>query len=314
MMVRKLCLPEVNWSVQEEACATDLVKETLHRARAGTVQEALDFATVALGFDSFVFGIVANDRRPDAESRTYVLTNQDDAWVRRYDERAFLELDPRVELAGEPGYAFWEAREFRRDPRHRLFLKESAAYGIESGLVIGLCTRDPPSYAMLGLNRAAPTFDQWSAEQRVLIAGQVSVLGKVLSRTVRRFLKEQELLFPAPPMKLNLREHEILELAASGKSSKEIAATLGIAKITVDMHVATTLSKMGALNRYQAIAKAIANKLIDVPDDGHAEYKSAKIHATRKGHRAPQESNKKANGVHRDPAFMPKRLAVRSTR
>lgn len=313
MMVRKLCLPEINWSVQEEACATDLIKESLHRARAATVQEALEFATVGLGFDSFVFGIVANDRRPDAESRTYAITNQDDAWVRRYDERAFLELDPRVELAREPGYAFWETREFRKDPRHRLFLKESAVYGIESGLVIGLCTRDPPSYAMLALNRAAPTFDRWSAEQRALIAGQVSILGKVLSRTVRRFLKEQELLFPAPPMKLNLREHEILELAAAGKSSKEIAATLGIAKITVDMHVATTLSKMGALNRYQAIAKAIANKLIDVPDDGLAEYKSAKIHATRTGHRASQESNEKANGAHRDRAFVRKRVTLSRT-
>jgi DNA-binding CsgD family transcriptional regulator len=167
-----------------------------------------------------------------------------------------------------------------------LFLKESGVYGIESGLVIGLCTRDPPSYAMLGFNRAGPTLDHGSAEQRLLIAGQASILGKVLSRTVRRYLNEQELLFPAPPMKLSHREREILALAATGKTSKEIAVALGIAKITVDIHVGATLSKMGALNRNQAIVKAIANKLIDVPDDDHAEYKSAKLHATRKGHRA----------------------------
>ena len=36
------------------------------------------------------------------------------------------------------------------------------------------------------------------------------VLGKVLSRTVRKFLNEQELLFPAPLMKLNGRERDIL--------------------------------------------------------------------------------------------------------
>lgn len=312
MMVRELCLPEINWSVQEEACATDLVKEALQRARIATVQDALGFVTGELGFDSFVFGIVANDRRPDAESRTYVITSQDDAWVRRYDERAFLELDPRVELAAEPGYAFWEARQFNLDPRHRLFLKESAVYGIESGLVIGLCTRDPPSYAMLCLNRATPTLDQWSAEQRLLIAGQASILGKVLSRTVRRFLNEQELLFPAPPMKLNVREREILTLAAAGKASKEIAATLGVAKITVDMHVATMLSKMGALNRYQAIAKAIATKLIQVPDEVHAEYKSAKLHATRHRTVAPQAANERAAGACPDCA-VPKRVAARST-
>jgi LuxR family quorum sensing-dependent transcriptional regulator len=260
--------------------------ETLRQARAGTVQEALAFATAELGFDSFVFGIVANDRRPDAESRTYVITNQADAWIRAYDERAYLEQDPRVELAGEPGFAFWEAGQFHADPRHRTFLRESAAYGIASGLVIGLCTRDPPSYAMLGFNRAAPVLDCWSAEQRSLLASQASILGKVLSRTVRRYLNEQELLFPAPPMKLNLREREILTFAAAGKTSKEIAGTLGVAKITVDMHVGTILSKMGALNRNQAIAKAIANKMIHVPDDVHAEYKSAKLQATRRGSRA----------------------------
>ena len=50
---------------------------------------------------------------------------------------------------------------------------------------------------------------------------------------------------------------------------------------------------MGALNRNQAIAKAIANKLIYVTDDVHAEYKSAKINATRKAQRGevPRDSD-----------------------
>lgn len=293
MMVRTLKLPEITWSPQEEATATGLVMETLRLARARTIQEALTFSAAGLGFDSYVFGIVANDRRPDAESRTYVITDQVDTWVRMYDERAYLELDPRVELASEPGYSFWEAREFDKHPRHKVFLKESGENGIQSGLVIGLCTRDPPSYAMLSFNRAAPTLQRWSAEQRLLIAGQASMLGKVLSRTVRRFLNDQELLFPAPPMKLNNRERDILTLAAAGKTSKEIAAAVGVAKITIDMHVGAILSKMGALNRNQAIAKAIANKLIEVDDDGHAEYKSAKLNATRKAQRGevPRDSD-----------------------
>src|SRR6516165_4840714 len=98
MMVRKLCLQEIRLTAQEAACATGLVTETLRQARGSGVQEALAYATASFGFDSFVFGIVANDRRPDAESRTYVITNHADAWVRRYDERAPLELDPRIEL------------------------------------------------------------------------------------------------------------------------------------------------------------------------------------------------------------------------
>lgn len=275
-------LPRLIWLPQEEACATELVIETLHRALAGTVQEALEWGTTKLGFDSFVFGIAANDRRPDADSRAYIMTNQAEKWVRSYDEHAYVEVDPRVDLAGEPGYAFWEARHFDTNPRHKVFLTEAASYGIQSGLVLGLCTRDPPSYAMMALNHAAPTLDHWDAEDRLRIAGQALVLGKVLSRSVRNFLYEEELLFPRPSMKLNVREREILTLAAAGQTSKEIATVLGIAKVTVDIHVGTILTKMGALNRNQAIAKAIVHNLIQLPDDVDAEHKCAKIQATRR--------------------------------
>ena len=227
-----------------------------------------------------MFGIVANDRQPDAESRAHILTNQADEWVCAYDEHAYVEIDPRVDLAGEPGYAFWEARHFDTNPRHKVFLTEAARYGIQSGLVLGLCTRDPPSYAMMALNCVTPTLEHWDAQQRLLIAGQALVLGKVLSRSVRKFLYEEELLFPRPPMKLNIREQEILTLAAAGRTSKQIATLLGIAKITVDIHVGTILGKMGALNRNQAIAKAVAHNLIHLPDDD-TEYRSAKLQAAR---------------------------------
>ena len=297
-MIRRMQLPSLVWLPQEQACATELVTQTLRRAVDASVQEALDWGTTRLGFDSFVFGIAANDRRPDAESRAYILTNQADKWVRSYDEHAYVEVDPRVDLAGEPGYAFWEARHFDTNPRHKVFLTEAASYGIQSGLVPGLCTRDPPSYAMMALNCAAPMLDQWNAEQRLLIAGQALVLGKVLSRSVRNFLYEEELLFPRPSMKLNLREREILTLAAAGQTSKEIATVLGVAKITVDIHVGTILTKMGALNRNQAIAKAIVHNLIHLPDDVNAEHKSAKIQATRRAHQTRSVGRLSRDGPH----------------
>jgi DNA-binding CsgD family transcriptional regulator len=297
-VISKMQLPSLIWLPQEEACATELVTQTLHRALDASVPEALGWGTAQLGFDSFVFGIAANDRRPDAESRAYILTNQADNWVRSYDEHAYVEVDPRVDLAGEPGYAFWEARHFDTNPRHKVFLTEAACHGIQSGLVLGLCTRDPPSYAMMALNCAAPTLDHWSAEERLLIAGQALVLGKVLSRSVRNFLYEEELLFPRPRMKLNIREREILTLAAAGQTSKEIAAVLGIAKITVDIYVGTILTKMGALNRNQAIAKAIVHNLIQLPDDVNAEHKSAKLDATRRAHRTRSADRLSRDGRH----------------
>ena len=37
-VIRKMQLPSLLWLPQEEACATELVTQTLHRALSGTVQ------------------------------------------------------------------------------------------------------------------------------------------------------------------------------------------------------------------------------------------------------------------------------------
>ena len=71
-----------------------------------------------------------------------------------------------------------------------------------------------------------------------------------------------------------------------GRRRRKSPQQLGIAKITVDIHVGTILTKMGALNRNQAIAKAIVHDLIQLPDDVNAEHKSAKRQATD-GHTKP---------------------------
>jgi DNA-binding CsgD family transcriptional regulator len=274
-------LPEINWLPQDEKCATKLVKEALRRMRSVNVLDGLGYATRGLGFDSYAFAIVANDRRPDADSHPYILTDQPDEWLRIYEHRSYLERDPRVPMGGEPGFCFWEAGQFDHNPAHTEFLAEAAKYGIRSGLALGQCTRDPPSYAMMAFNCKSATLDHWTIEERVFIAGEASVIARIVSRALRQFLNQQGLLYPAPLMKLNERETEVLTLIAAGSTSKEIAEMLGVAKVTVEMEVQTSMGKLGAVNRYQAVARAVENKLIRTMDPGNAEYRSAKIRAIR---------------------------------
>jgi DNA-binding CsgD family transcriptional regulator len=56
---------------------------------------------------------------------------------------------------------------------------------------------------------------------------------------------------------LSPREDEILELAAAGRSTKEIAAELSIAQSTVNWHVGNALTKLDASNRTEAVAKVL---------------------------------------------------------
>ncbi len=62
--------------------------------------------------------------------------------------------------------------------------------------------------------------------------------------------------------KLSAREIECPRWAAAGKSSDEIAIILGISVYTVSSYFKTATRKLDAVNRMQAIARAMRMKLI----------------------------------------------------
>lgn len=61
---------------------------------------------------------------------------------------------------------------------------------------------------------------------------------------------------------LSLREIEVVELLAQGKSNKAIGAALGIAEETVKTHLKRLYEKLGAADRAQAVAIALRQQLI----------------------------------------------------
>jgi LuxR family quorum-sensing system transcriptional regulator SolR len=56
---------------------------------------------------------------------------------------------------------------------------------------------------------------------------------------------------------LSKREKEILEWLAWGKTAADIGTILGLSPRTVEWHTQRVMEKMGAINRTQAVAKAI---------------------------------------------------------
>lgn len=65
--------------------------------------------------------------------------------------------------------------------------------------------------------------------------------------------------------RLTVREQEILELLAKGKSGNEIAEELHIAPLTVRTHIRNMMSKMGVHSRLEAVAFGMKNGLIEPP-------------------------------------------------
>ena len=67
---------------------------------------------------------------------------------------------------------------------------------------------------------------------------------------------------PAEP--LTPREREVLDLLVEGLSNKAIAGRLGISDQTVKFHVAGVCGKLGALNRTDAVRRAIRRGLVTI--------------------------------------------------
>ncbi len=65
---------------------------------------------------------------------------------------------------------------------------------------------------------------------------------------------------------LTIREREILERLARGKSGTSIAAELNIAPLTVRTHVRNIMAKLGVHSRLEAVSFGLRNGLIDPPN------------------------------------------------
>ncbi|MGH2534767.1 MAG: tetratricopeptide repeat protein [Thermomicrobiales bacterium] len=100
----------------------------------------------------------------------------------------------------------------------------------------------------------------WAAGQ-ALTVDQASARALVLSATIMDAPHARKSPAAAPIGGLSAREREVLRLIATGRSSREIAENLFIAKRTVDIHASNILSKLGLSSRAEAVAFAVRNGL-----------------------------------------------------
>lgn len=69
----------------------------------------------------------------------------------------------------------------------------------------------------------------------------------------------------APYGGLTPREREVLRLMVEGRTNREIARAVFITEGTAELHVSHILGKLGSATRAQAVAYALANRLIEPP-------------------------------------------------
>ena len=227
----------------------------------GSVGAALADVVRQLGFDTFTYGC-GTAPTPMQESRSYVWTNLPLAWVRRYDQNSYVEIDPRVtEAITHTTPMLWDRFAFPNTKRLRTFFDDAAKFGVCSGVAVGL--RDPQrALAGFYLGSARPTIDDAERARFYDVQGDILLLAHFIHALLTMNVMERGLPAPSMGAALSPREQECLQLTAKGLSSSQIATMLGIGERTVHFHISNVLSKLGVANRHEAIARAVAAGLI----------------------------------------------------
>ena len=227
----------------------------------GSVQDALVRVTVDLCFEHFTYA-TSSVPTPTRDSRLYVWTNLPDAWVRRYDERAYFEVDPRVsEVVHAASPLVWDRYTFPETRKRREFFDDAARHGLRCGVAVGV--RDASRalsafYLSCGRARVDAAFHAHCAARE----GEILLLAHYVHAMLTASVVDSALPTPSEGAPLSPRERECLQLAAKGLASAHIGTLLGIGERTVHFHFGNILAKMGAANRRQAIAHAIASGIV----------------------------------------------------
>lgn len=237
--------------VRAAECGFDLVSE-------------VESITRHFGFDTFMYG-VAVSAQPDNDSCVYAFTTLPLEWVLRYDQRAYIEVDPRIALAWDNTMpVVWDQTSLRgMSVAADTFLDDAMAFGIASGVCMPL----PDALGtrrLVVLNSKIPVM---SVERRQKIAedlGEMLVFANYFHEIFMRDIVAKKMLPKATGMKLSRRELECLRLAATGLTTEAIAKKLAIAARTAQFHFDSIRSKLAAANRQEAIARAIKDRLISL--------------------------------------------------
>ncbi len=207
--------------------------------------------TKPLGFDFCSFGV----RAPalDSTPREMWSTTYPSKWSSRYFGNNYVAIDPVVQLARRRSTPFVWSDSSAEGPRS--FWEEARACGARYGWTLGMHGR----HGETGLISLARSAEPLSRAELADVEAKLVWLS-YLSQEVISALVMRELL-PAIPA-LSDRERDVLRWTAIGKTCHEIGVILGISTRTVTFHVTSFVSKLDAMNKTHAVAKAAMLRLL----------------------------------------------------
>ncbi len=234
------------------------VRPLLVAARKGEdLVPVVDAVTASFGFNAFNCS-VSLCLKPGCENQQFVFTTMPFEWVALYDQRSYVEIDPRVQtLLRSPLPIIWDQDTFRgQSALVDEFLTTGVMYGLGSGFAVGFVDlKGRP--VMIALNSKALRISQARKAELFGVMGEIILFGQFFYEIFIAGIVEQRIGPRSLGAPLSPREHECVLLAANGNTGDAIGAKLGISTRTVQFHFDSIRSKLGANSRQEAVAKAV---------------------------------------------------------
>ncbi len=176
-------------------------------------------------------------------------------WLTRYLSRGYLLDDPiiiRSKAKADPFYWNELTPYIDSDATARRIVGEAQEFGLVEGFSAAIQTLDGQT---VGFSLGGRQIEYHPDMRGVLTLIASYAIGRAI-------VLQQGSLGQNREIKLSAREREALQWASEGKNDWEIGEIMNISEHGADKHMRSARSKLGAINRAQAVAEAIRRGLI----------------------------------------------------
>jgi DNA-binding CsgD family transcriptional regulator len=211
--------------------------------------------TQSLGFATFSAMTVVD--RGVGESEFITVDNTPLNYIDSFNDRAVARRDPVMQHCREQSMPIvWDQRTYVNQGAAELW-EQQASFGYVTGIAMALHLPEGRHF-LLGVDRDKPLPSDPAELQRTV--ADLQLFAVHAQDAAMRILVPQALQPERPA--LTPRELECLRWTMEGKTAWEVGAILGISERTAVLHINNAMHKLGAINKHQAVLKALRLGLI----------------------------------------------------
>jgi LuxR family quorum sensing-dependent transcriptional regulator len=238
--------------VPERSSEAFIFVEALDRlSSAEAVMDAMQRALGQFGFDSFFVSALP---RPNQRFEDVVLAIRvPPEFLKVCRENQYIQVSPAIRHCRRTVLPFaWKSAPYdaEREPRAAELVDLVTEFGLSNAIMVPI---PGPTGCEGGV---------WLGGHRLELTEFHMPMIHLMALYAFERIRTIANRVPSAKQNLTPREREALTWVALGKSAWEIGEILHIAKRTVDEHTQTAMHRLGAVNRAQAVALALRDRII----------------------------------------------------